>query len=199
MSLPPLILASTSRFRAELLGRLGLPWEQEDSLIDEEPWKRRGLSPAELVTQLAMAKAEAVQRRHPGAVVLGADQVAELNGTILGKPGSTERAVEQLEFLSGRTHTLWSAVALVGPCPEQVQVDVDVHQMTMRALGRAELVRYVEREDVLGCAGSYRVEGLGAALFSAMEGHDWTGIIGLPLLTVVRMLHSLGLDPLGER
>jgi septum formation protein len=171
-------------------------FEAVDPELDEAPWKGLGLSPRELVVTLATEKAQAVLRRRPGCLVLGADQVADVDGRILGKPGDDEHARAQLRELQGRTHHLWTGVALAGPGPEQIRSAVDQHRMVMRPLDADAITRYVAREDVRGCAGSYRVEGLGAALFSAMEGRDWTGIVGLPLLAVVRMLVEAGQDPL---
>lgn len=191
----PLILASTSRWRAELLSRLGLPFSQEDPGIDEAPWKDRGLPARRLVVALARAKAQAVARRRPGALVLGADQVASIDGRILGKPGSAEAAVEQLLLLQGRTHELVTGLALCQG--RRVRTALDVHRATMRQLDRARIERYVAREDVTGCAGAYKVEGLGIALFSKLCGRDFSAVIGLPLTRVVELLSRVGRDPLG--
>jgi septum formation protein len=198
VSRPTLVLASTSPWRAELLGRLGLPFEQASPELDETPWMERGLPARELTVQLAVAKAAAVAARWPGALVLGADQVVSIDGRILGKPGTIERAAEQLELLSGRTHELVTGLALHDGRTGEVRTGIDVHEVTLRALDRTAIDRYVRREDVTGCAGSYKVEGLGIALFERVSGVDYTAVIGLPLTRVTALLALVGLDPLGS-
>ena len=191
-----LVLASTSVWRGELLARLGLPFDQDDPLLDETPWMERGLPARELTVQLARAKAAAVAARRPGDLVLGADQVVSIDGVILGKPGSRERAIEQLELLSGRTHELVTGLALHDTRTGRVRTALDVHEVTLRPLGRSSIVRYVDREDVTGCAGAYKVEGLGITLFEAVRGDDYTAVIGLPLTRVTGLLAEVGMDPL---
>lgn len=192
-----LILASTSPWRGELLARLGLPFVQEDPGVDESVLKAEGLPVGSLVKQLAVAKAVAVSERHPGALVIGADQAVSVDGLILGKPGTRERAIEQLEQLSGRTHELYTGVALVGGGDALVRTALDVHRVSLRDLDRSAIVRYVDREDVTGCAGAYKVEGLGISLFRAVSGDDYTAVIGLPLTRLVELLGLAGMDPLG--
>lgn len=192
-----LVLASTSPYRRELLARLAVPFETADPELDEEPWKQKGLSAEDLVTQLALAKALAVAASRSGDHVIGADQVAVLGAEILGKPGTNERAVEQLLRLSGQEHRLVTGVALVGP-QGWSRTALDVQVMRMRPFGRAAAERYVAEEDVRNCAGSYRIEGLGIRLFAQMRSEDWTGIVGLPLLVLSRLLAEAGLDPLDE-
>lgn len=191
------MLASTSPWRGELLGRLGIPFEQLDPDLDEAPYKQRGLPPQELVATLAEAKARALAEQAPDALILGADQVVALDQTVLGKPGTTDRAFAQLRQMSGRTHELITGVALLDAASGQLQGHVDVHRMTMRPLTDAAIRDYVRRDDPLGCAGSYKVEALGAALFERMEGDDWTAIIGLPLSVVVTLLAGAGVSVLG--
>jgi len=193
-----LILASTSPWRAELLARLQVPFEVADPELDEAPFNSSGLPATELVVELARAKAAAVARGRSGVLVLGADQVVSLDGDILGKPGTPQRAVEQLERLAGRTHELVTGLALHDADSGLVRTGLDVHRVTLRDLPREALVRYVSREDVTGCAGSYRIEGLGIALFAGTEGSDYTGIIGLPLTLTTKLLIWAGIDPLGE-
>ncbi len=193
---PPLILASTSRWRAGLLQRLGLPFTQVDSEFDEEPYKARGLAPHALVTELAVGKARAVADAHPGALVLGGDQVAVLGGRILGKPGTAERACAQLAALSGRTHELVTGTALVDGRTGAVHTTVDVHRMRMRTLSEAQIRSYIARESPLDACGSYYIEGLGIALFEELAGADFTAIMGLPLTHVVDLLARAGLDVL---
>lgn len=196
--MPPLVLASTSPWRRDLLARLGLPFEAIDPRLDEAPWKDRGLGPEELVVALAIAKAEAGGALRPGSLVIGSDQVACIDGRILGKPGSVERAVEQLQALAGRTHRLVTGVALLDGRSGQVSTALDVHEVTLRALSEEQLRCYVDRDRPLACAGSYKLEGLGIALFERVVGEDYTGVIGLPLTAVVRLLGAVGLDPLGS-
>jgi septum formation protein len=191
-----LVLASTSPWRGELLQRLGLPFEQADPGVDEDPWKARGLAPEDLVVQLAVAKAEALAGRYPDALIVGGDQVAAIDGTILGKPGTAERAVQQLMTLQGRTHALVTGVAVHDAADGRTRTALDVHRMTMRPLTKAQARGYVDKDDPRACAGSYKVESLGIALFERLAGDDWTAIVGLPLTVVVRLLHESGVDPL---
>jgi len=192
-----LVLASTSAWRAELLARLGLPFDQEDPELDETPWMRSDLPAEQLTRQLALEKASVVAARRPGDLVLGADQVVNIDGRILGKPGTRERAIEQLMLLRGRTHELVTGLALVGGRDQLARTDLDVHRVTLRDLSRSAIVRYVDREDVTGCAGAYKVEGLGISLFRSVSGDDYTAVIGLPLTRVVELLALAGMDPLG--
>lgn len=183
------MLASTSAARRALLDRLRVPYEAVAPGCDEDSIQSD--SADETARLRAVAKAESVARERPDAVVLGADQVVELEGELLGKPGSAEGARAQLRRLAGRAHRLVTAVALVGPSggPE---VALDVHRMTMRPLDEAEIGRYVAADDPAGCAGSYKVESLGIALFDRIEGGDSTAIMGLPLMVVCSMLRRSG-------
>ncbi len=192
-----LVLASTSPWRGELLTRLGVPFDQLDPELDEAPFKGEGLRPRDLVITLAEAKARALEAAAPGALILGADQVVAIDGDVLGKPGSEDRALAQLRRMAGRTHELITGVVLLDTRTGEVHRRVDVHRMTMRALPDAALRDYVRRDDPLACAGSYKVESLGVALFEKMEGDDWTAIVGLPLSVVVTMLAAAGVDVLG--
>ena len=149
------------------------------------------LEPEELVLELAERKARSLVEQHPDSLILGSDQVVELDGRILGKPGNAEAAAAQLAELSGRTHRLLTGVALIDAASGRVERVLDVHLMTMRSLTADQIVAYVAREIPVDCAGSYRVEGPGIALFKSMEGKDFTGIIGLPLTKVVDLLESL--------
>ncbi|MFT4703328.1 MAG: septum formation protein [Bradymonadia bacterium] len=187
----PLILASTSRYRRALLERLGHPFDCIAPGVDERLWKGRGLSPRELVRQLALAKATAVASAHPGAIVIGSDQCASLDGAILGKPHTRDNAIAQLVLMAGRTHELLTGVAVIGPDGE-VTGHIDVHRLTMRTLGVEAIARYVDADEPLDCAGSYKIEGRGVALFERVEGDDGTAIIGLPLMWVARTLTALG-------
>lgn len=196
-----LILASTSPYRAALLRRLRLEFETAASDVDERAIEAEGHPPAALVRILARAKAQAVAAAAPDAIVIGSDQIAVLDGRILGKPGTEARAREQLGAMAGRTHELLTAVAIVAPRTDFGQRDwrehVDVHRLSMRPLTAERIARYVSLEAPLDCAGSYKIEGLGAVLFDAIEGADPTAIIGLPLSWTAGVLSELGVDPLG--
>ncbi|MBS0375092.1 MAG: septum formation protein Maf [Proteobacteria bacterium] len=190
---PALILASTSRYRRELLGRLGLDFEVEAPGVDEAALP--GEAPAALAARLALAKAAAVAARHPGAVVIGSDQVAECAGRALGKPGTPAQAVRQLTDASGQVVIFHTAVAVARPgaAPE---THTDRTRVRFRTLPRAEIERYVERDAPLDCAGSFRSEGLGVALFEAIETVDPTALVGLPLIWLAGALGRAGLSVL---
>ncbi len=189
---PPLILASTSRYRRELLERLRLPFTAESPAVDEtaEP----GEAPDLLAERLAEAKARAVAARHPGAVVIGSDQVAACAGLKLGKPGTPDRARAQLAAASGQVVVFHTAVAIVGP--GGLERHRDETRVRFRTLSAAGIARYVELEAPLDCAGSFKSEGLGVALFEAVQSEDPTALVGLPLIWVAAALARAGLDPL---
>jgi septum formation protein len=191
VSAPPLlVLASTSRYRAELLARLGVPFRAEAPDCDEEALKAEGMEPQALAEALALAKAESLRARFPGAAILGGDQVAAIDGEVLGKPGSPEGAARQLARLAGRTHALITAVALVAG--EKVLRRTEVARLTMRALTAAQIARYVAADVPVDCAGAYKLERRGIALFSGIEAGDHTGIVGLPLIALTGMLEEVG-------
>ena len=189
----PLVLASTSPYRRELLDRLGVPYVAAAPAYEEE--HGLALPPGELVQLLARRKAESLGGAYPEALVIGSDQVAELDGEILLKPGSEERAVAQLVRLSGRTHQLLTGVAIHDPRARRTEVALDVHRMTVRPLSEARIRAYVARDRPTDCAGSYKVESAGVALFESMEGLDFTAIVGLPLTLVVTLLARFGYEP----
>lgn len=185
-----LILASTSPYRRRLIEQLGVSCDMADPQIDEAPYKRRGLSADALVTELARAKADAVATHHPGSIVIGSDQAVEIAGEILGKPGTVEGAFRQLRQLAGRTHRIVTAVAVVAPSH---RLDERVaSRLTMRNLDDDALQRYVARDQPLDCAGAYKLESQGIALFSAIETTDATAIVGLPLIALTSMLRAVG-------
>lgn len=192
MSNPPpaLILASTSRYRAELLQRLGLPFTCLRPEVDETATP--GEAPQALALRLACAKAAAIAATRPSAVVIGADQVAALDGGVLGKPGSRERAIAQLRAQSGHSVEFLTAVAVLSPALG-TQTHVDRTRVCFRQLETAEIERYVDAEPALDCAGSFKCEGLGISLFSAIESEDPTALIGLPLIALRAMLAAAGL------
>jgi septum formation protein len=186
-----LILASKSIYRRELLARLGLPFRCAAPRVDEGPFQARAIEPGAIATGLARAKAECIAAEEPSALVIGSDQVVAFEGQILGKPGTPERAVEQLLAMAGREHQLLTAVALAGA--GEVQVHLDTTRLRLRSLSRAEAERYVAADRPIDCAGGYKIEQLGIALFDRIETKDQTAIVGLPLLALCRMLRSRGL------
>lgn len=190
-----LILASTSRYRRALLEQLGLPFEALPPQYEEE--HDLALPPEELVVELARRKARSLAATCPDALILGSDQLAELDGAILGKPGTRERAVAQLLRMQGRTHRLLTGVALHDAARGVTETALAVHVMRMRPLTPPQAEAYVRADEPVDCAGSYKVESRGIALFEAMEGDDHTGIVGLPLTRVVNLLLQRGLPVLG--
>jgi septum formation protein len=197
---PRLVLASTSRYRRELLTRLGVPFESVAPPYDEERGKAElaHVDPEALSLALGRGKARSVAALHRDAIVIGSDQIAVLDGQRLDKPGTTERACAQLARLAGRTHRLVTSVVVIDARSGEERAHVDVHELAMRALTAAQITEYVARDAPLDCAGSYRIESLGVALFDRVRGDDATAIVGLPLMAVTRMLGELGLDVLGS-
>jgi len=186
----PLILASGSRYRASLLARLGLSFVAMPSDADEA--RLPDETPLQLAERLAVAKARLLSRQYPQRWVLGSDQVAALGDTVLGKPGTRERAVAQLQAQSGRTVAFITAVALIHEDSGRLLRHVDHTRVRFRALGDAEIGRYLDAEPAYDCAGSFKSEGLGIALVEAIESEDATGLVGLPLIAVRRMLAEAG-------
>ncbi len=187
----PLVLGSTSRYRRELLERLNLPFEVAAPDVDETPLP--GEAPRDLALRLALAKARAVAQQHPGAVVIGSDQVADLAGEPLGKPGQHERAVQQLRQMRGQTVVFQTAVAVVCADSGFEQVELAPVEVRFRALSDEEIERYLRAEQPYDCAGSAKSEGLGIALLDAIFSDDPTALIGLPLIRTCRMLRAAGL------
>lgn len=194
---PPrtLILGSTSRYRRELMSRLHLPFEVVAPEVDETP--HAGEAPAALARRLALAKAQAVARLHPQAVVIGSDQVADLAGTPLGKPGNHERAVHQLQRMRGQTVVFQTAVAVVCLATGFEALDLAAVRVRFRPLSDAEIETYLRLETPYDCAGSAKSEGLGIALLDAIDNDDPTALVGLPLIRTCRMLRAAGLPLLG--
>ncbi len=191
---PRLILASTSRYRRELLQRLRLDFEVMAPDVDESPLS--GETPAALAVRLALAKAQAVARLHPQAVVIGSDQVADLDGQALGKPGNHERAVAQLRLLSGRQAVFQTAVAVVRQDTGFAQVELASVVVGFRPLSDAEIEHYLRLEEPYDCAGSAKCETLGIALLQHIHSDDPTALVGLPLIRTCQMLRAAGLSPL---
>lgn len=196
-SLPrPLVLGSTSPYRRELLQRLRLPFEVDPPRVDETP--RPEETPALLALRLALAKAHEVAARHPGAVVIGSDQVADLDGHPLGKPGHHARAVAQLQEMSGRTVIFQTAVAVVCRDTRFERASLVPVTVKFRQLSLAEIEAYLAAEQPYDCAGSAKVEGLGIALLRAVESDDPTALIGLPLIRTCELLRAAGVPVLGS-
>ena len=185
-----LILGSTSRYRHELLSRLGVPFEAIAPQVDETP--DPGESPSGLALRLALAKARDVARRYPGAVVIGSDQVADLDGEPLGKPGTHERAVEQLRRMSGKTVVFQTALAVVCVDTGFEQSDIAPVRVVFRTLGEDEIEHYLRTEQPYDCAGSAKSEGLGIALLERIDNDDPTALVGLPLIRTCRMIRAAG-------
>lgn len=185
-----LVLASTSPYRRELLARLGLRFEVARPEVDETPLF--GESPTAMALRLADAKARAIGRRMPEAWVIGADQVAELNGQSLGKPGSFERAADQLAAASGQRLLFHTAVTLYRDADRRTLRIADVTSVQFRKLSNVEIERYLHAEQPYDCAGSFKAEGLGICLFEAIEARDPTALIGLPLIALAQALRDVG-------
>ena len=187
-----LVLASTSRYRRELLSRLLTGFRVIAPEVDETP--RENEHPATLAVRLAAAKARSVAAGNPGACVIGSDQVAEIEGRSLGKPGTSEVARAQLAEASGRTVVFHTAICVADArtAPALEYAATDVTRVVFRALGEDEIARYVEREQPLDCAGSFKAEALGIALFERIESTDPTALIGLPLIALSDLLRRAG-------
>ena len=191
---PRLILASSSKYRQELLSRLKIPFFAISPNIDETPLP--GEQPEYLALRLAIAKAQHIAQRYPDHVVIGADQVASLHGQPLGKPGHAAAAQAQLQQLSGQTISFFSAMAVV--LGSQVQSTVVPTHCVFRRLSDAAIARYIAIDQPFDTAGSAKAECLGIALMQSMHSSDPTSIIGLPLIELTKMLAKVGLDPLDE-
>ena len=191
---PELVLASGSPYRRQLLERLGLEFSVESPQVDERALS--GEDPATLATRLAQLKARTVAVRHPGAVVIGSDQVAVRDNQVLGKPGNELAAIDQLRGSSGKPVEFLTAVAISdgGSPGSDPMLHMDVTRVQFRPLESAEIERYVARDNPLDCAGGFRCEGLGIALFERIDSQDPTALIGLPLIWVSAALRQLGFE-----
>jgi septum formation protein len=188
-----LVLASTSRYRRELLGRLGLPFTTLAPDVDEthEPGEHPGALAARLAAEKAMSHAEGDR------ILIGSDQVASLDGERLGKPGTHAAALAQLQSCQGKTVVFHTAVAVYDAATGRMFEHLDLTRVGFSSRSRREIERYLELEPAFDCAGGFRIEGLGVALFESVESRDPTALIGLPLIWLARQLRQLGLDPLG--
>jgi len=192
-----LILGSTSRYRRELLGRLGIPFQVAAPDVDETPLPQE--APRVLAERLALAKAKAVAAQFPQAVVIGSDQVADLNGQSLGKPGTHDKAVAQLRLMRGQTVVFQTAVTVV--CLENgfEQSSLAAVRVKFRDLTDDEIENYLRLEKPYDCAGSAKSEGLGIALLASIDSDDPTALIGLPLIKTCQMLRAAGIELLSNR
>jgi len=188
--LPTLILGSTSPFRRELLHRLGVEFETARPVVDES--RLEGEPADQLVARLAEKKARAVVDAHPGALIIGSDQVAVIDDEILGKPGNRDNAIAQLLRASGKVVTFHTGLCLLNSNSGVAQVVVEPFRVHFRPLEREQVERYVDKEEPFGCAGSFKSEGLGISLFTRMDGDDPNALIGLPLIRLVQMLEKEG-------
>ena len=192
-----IILGSTSNYRRELLQRLGIPFQVAAPNVDETPLPQE--TPRVLAERLALAKAKAVAAQFPQAVVIGSDQVADLNGQSLGKPGTHERAVAQLRQMRGLTVIFQTAVAVVCQESDFEQISLATVKVTFRDLTDDEIENYLQQEKPYDCAGSAKSEGLGIALLASIDSDDPTALIGLPLIRTCEMLRAAGIELLSSK
>ncbi len=196
MARPLIVLASTSRYRRQLLERLRLPFEVHAPEVDEATLP--GETPRETALRLACAKAENVATRFSGAIVIGSDQTVDLNGQTLGKPLTHDAALTQLQSLQGRTVVFYTALAVAGPMTGRVQLDCVPTTVTFRKLPSVQLEAYLRADQPYDCAGAAKIESLGTALVQAVESDDPSALIGLPLIRLTSMLSSAGVDVLAS-
>lgn len=189
-----IILASASAYRAELLARLRLPFEQRPTHVDESGPEDE--PPVERARRLSLLKADAMRAEEPNALIIASDQVACVDGYILDKPGNHERAYQQLTRMSGQVVDFHTGLVVLAPRAPKQQVAVQHYQVKMRNLDDADINTYLEQEQPWNCAASFKSEALGMALFEWMRGDDPTSLIGLPLITLTDMLNRLGVNPL---
>ena len=183
-----LVLASTSPFRKEILSRLHIAFETFAPLVDESPLENE--SPSQLVTRLSILKANAAKSEYPQALIIGSDQVAVIDNTILGKPGNHEQAVKQLNQVSGKQVDFLTGLSVINTETDQIQTDMVNFSVKFRQLTSTQIENYLKVDKPYNCAGSFKSEGLGIALLDRMIGSDPTSIIGLPLIRLVRMLEA---------
>ena len=190
-TLPPIVLASSSSYRRELLTRLQLPFTCHSPDIDETPQANE--SAQALVQRLALSKARALAQHYPQHIIIGSDQVAVLDGKIIGKPLHAEGATQQLSAASGRSLVFLTGLAVIDTRTQIEQVDLVPFTVHFRTLNAAQIQRYIAAEQPFDCAGSFKSEGLGVSLFQATEGRDATSLVGLPLIRLCDMLNVCGI------
>lgn len=186
-----LVLGSTSPFRKEILGKLRVPFETGAPDIDESQLDNE--TPKQLVSRLAESKARALAEHFPDALIIGSDQVACIDGDILGKPGNRENAIDQLMRASGKTVTFYTGLCLLNTKTNNANVLCDPFNVHFRSLNQQQIENYLDAEEPYNCAGSFKSEGYGITLFSKLEGEDPNTLIGLPLIKLVAMLEKEGL------
>jgi septum formation protein len=192
MNSKPLILASTSPYRRQLLERLKLPFTTESPRIDETPLS--GETPHQLVLRLSEHKARAIAAGHRDALIIGSDQTAVLNNEMLGKSGNRANAIAQLKKCSGNNVVFHTGLCLLDTGNGRIQLDDIVYTVKFRALALPQIERYVDSEQPFDCAGSFKAESLGITLFEHMQGDDPTALIGLPLIRLTTMLQNTGIQ-----
>lgn len=190
-SVPPIVLASSSSYRRELLTRLQLPFTCHSPEIDESPLPHE--TAHALVQRLALSKARTLAEQYPQHIIIGSDQVAVLDGRIIGKPGHAEGATQQLNAASGRSLVFLTGLAVIDTRTDTEQVDLVPFTVHFRTLNPAQIQRYIALEQPFDCAGSFKSEGLGVSLFRATEGSDTTSLVGLPLIRLCDMLNACGI------
>ncbi|HCR0053876.1 TPA: septum formation inhibitor Maf [Enterobacter hormaechei] len=192
--MPNLVLASTSPYRRMLLEKLGIPFECAAPEVDETP--QPGESPRHLVTRLAKEKAQSLAVRYPAHLIIGSDQVCVLDGEITGKPHTEENACQQLLRARGSIVTFYTGLALYNSASGHLQTECEPFDVHFRHLSEQEILDYVRRERPLNCAGSFKSEGLGIALFDKLDGRDPNTLVGLPLIALCQMLRREECNPL---
>lgn len=190
----PLVLASSSPYRKSILERLHLQFDTSSPDVDETPYPNE--SPNQLVARLSAAKAKALRNEFPQHLIIGSDQVAVLNEKqILGKPGTIEKAIQQLKACSGKQVTFLTGISLYNSATEQIRTLVEPYEVGFRDLTDEEISTYVAMEQPLNCAGSFKSEGLGIALFSYLHGDDPNALVGLPVIRLLELLRAFGVSP----
>ena len=196
MNTPQILLASSSSYRRELLQKLHLPFSWASPNINEAALPEQ--SPQALTLRLAEQKAKALAANHPEHLIIGSDQVATLDGAIIGKPGTHSTAVEQLQKCRGRDLVFLTSICLLNTKTGKTQLSLETYNVSFRELSDQQIDRYLRLEQPYDCAGSFKAEGLGISLFNKMEGEDPNTLIGLPLIALIRMLNNEGIDPLNS-
>jgi MAF protein len=183
-----IVLGSSSPFRKALLEKLDLSFDTDSPDIDETPLKNE--HPKDMVERLAKAKAQAIAERHPQSIIIASDQCATLDGEIIGKPGNHENAIKQLQKASGRTVTFYTSLCVMNAATNQYEEVVEPFYVYFRELTDSQIENYLKKEEPYNCAGSFKSEGLGIALFERLEGNDPNTLIGLPLIKLIQMLEK---------
>ena len=197
MARPPIVLASTSRYRRELLERLRFPFQVEAPDVDESAFPSE--TARETALRLARAKAAAVAARFPLAIVIGSDQTVDAGGGSFDKPMSHDAALRQRQLLQGRSAIFYTALAVIGPSPDSIQLDFVPTTVKFKSLAKEKLEAYLQADQPYDCAGAAKIESLGIALIDAVESTDPTALIGLPLIRLTSMLAAAGFDVLAQR